>query len=1708
MSNYVPPSLKISVSAPGMLNLPSYMDTGIISSTLPPVYPVGSSFDAWCAERAADIGVPGTYTANTYSSYELDLLSATLPGIGTLGTLGALDNVNWLLNNITPSATTYAETIYNKLYTGISYYNVTGLSANFTYGDVQQAISSLLGQSLPSDDVFLGSTDSVRITDIVNQANANGNGFVPDVTNGNPNDDKIAVILDTFVDSNNNGIRDSAETRVQPLIITVKSAALGNFVWEDLNANGVQDANEPGLADVTVNLVRDMNGDGDFLDANELLATKTTDDSGFYKFVGLTPGLNYQVQFTKPTKYVSFTKPDAIPPDTDATDSDANVSTGVTPVVVLTPGQYNDTIDAGLLKAAHLGDFVWEDKNANGVQDSGETGISNVTVNLKDANGNVVGTTMTDTNGLYGFDVLPGTYSVQVVAPANYFVSPKDAGSNDATDSDIDGTGVTGSYTLAPGDVNNTADAGLYRKAQLGDRVWLDANGNGQQDNGEANVANVKVNLLDDNGNIIATQQTNGSGNYLFTNLNPGTYSVQFVAPNGYQLTTKDTGADATDSDADTTTGKTGSYVLQSGDSNLTVDAGLLRVTPKIDIEKTTSGPSNSNPTAADYDNEDAANGAGVPILTPGTVVTWTYKVTNPGTTAFARSDVAIVDDNGTPGNTADDLSIANGKITYLSGDTGTVDFLSPGETWLYKATGVVQNLTTLGAASTFDFSGSSASDGADGNVRTFTAGSVSVHASAFSRDKTSGAWSQAWLGSYGGGLGVTDSSEGSGGNNTHTVDNMDGRDNYVMFEFDQNVVVDSAFLGYVVNDSDMKVWIGTRTNAYTSHDTLLSDADLTALGFTEVNTTTLTTTRLADLNAGNVSGNVLVIAADSTDTSPEDMFKIEKVTVNKAQAGVYENKATVTAPGATDSDLSHYKNPVAVATPKIDIEKTTSGTTNSNPTVADYDNEDAANGAGVPILKAGSDVTWTYKVTNTGNTAIAKSEIAIVDDNGTPGNTADDLSVANGKITYLSGDTGSDNLMSPGEAWLYKATGTVQNLTTLGAASTFDFSGSSASDGADGNVRTFTAGSVSVHASAFSRDKTSGAWSQAWLGSYGGGLGVTDSSEGSGSNNTHTVDNMGGRDNYVLFEFDQNVVVDSAFLGYVVNDSDMKVWIGTRSNAFTNHDALLSDADLTALGFTEVNTTTLTTTRLADLNAGNVSGNVLVIAADSTDTSPEDMFKIEKVTVNQVQSGVYENKATVTAQGATDSDLSHYKNPAAAALLAHIGDYVWEDTNANGVQNSGETGISGVTVKLMGVGADGLINTGDDVVVATTTTSTTGSYGFDVAAGTYAVQVVAPSGYTASPKDAAAATDATDSDVNAAGTTGGYTLKAGDINNTVDAGLYRKASVGDKVWDDMNHNNIQDASEPGIGSIRVKLIGAGADKVFGTADDTTANTTTDSNGNYKFSNLDPGSYKLEFDKANVMHYNASYGATYNMSDWKWAVKDTGSNDAIDSDVAGDAVAKTNVTLTDTFTLVSGQNDLTRDAGITPLVIDLDGNGIQTVSRANSAGAFDLFGNGAAVQSGWIAGGEGFLAVDKNGNGTIDDISELFGGTAKGAGFAQLAGYDSNGDGVVNVSDAAFAELRVWRDANGNHQTDDGELMTLTQAGVVGLDINYTELPFLDRQGNVHLERSSAAMSSGQSVDMTDVYFNVSAIDAAAAGVSLPGIANLLNQADLGSLFG
>ena len=88
----------------------------------------------------------------------------------------------------------------------------------------------------------------------------------------------------------------------------------------------------------------------------------------------------------------------------------------------------------------------------------------------------------------------------------------------------------------------------------------------------------------------------------------------------------------------------------------------------------------------------------------------------------------------------------------------------------------------------------------------------------------------------------------------------------------------------------------------------------------------------------------------------------------------------------------------------------------------------------------------------------------------------------------------------------------------------------------------------------------------------------------------------------------------------------------------------------------------------------------------------------------------------------------------------------------------------------------------------------------------------------------------------------------------------------------------------------------------------------------------------------------------------------------------------------------------------------------------------------------------------------------------------------------------------MWTDINGNHQTDDGELKTLAEAGVASLRTSFVELPAIDAEGNLHLERSSATLDDGSLIDMTDVYFNVSVSDAAEAGVTLPSLASLLGD--------
>jgi protocatechuate 3,4-dioxygenase beta subunit len=502
------PLATITVKNPGLtLGQASYFDVTVSGNTY--ITGLGSGFDAWCADAPTGISNK-SYTATIYSTYELNTLGAVLPNVQNQNNL---DLVSWIINQ-----------------------NFTA-NPQYNYGEIQASIWTLLGDTYKINGADLTATGAVNINDvnsIIALAKANGENFVPD------NTQLIGVMFDPTEMVNGKLVHR------QPLILGVRAAKIGDFVWEDTNANGIQDAGENGIGGVTVNLGRDMNNDGDINDANEILATTTTDNAGSYQFKGLTPGLEYQVQFVQPTGFDAASLKQQ--GGNVALDSNGLLSNKV----ILSAGEYDRTIDAGFYKKASLGDFVWNDTNADGIQDAGEAGIAGVTVNLLDASGNVAGTAVTDANGNYNFaDLIPGTYSVQFVAPTGYNFSNL-------------GNGTTAPITLTSGEYNGTLDAGLFQKASLGDFVWHDLNADGIQDAGEAGIASVTANLIDANGNIVSSTTTDANGNYKFAELIPGTYSVQFVAPVGYNFSNLGNGT-------------TAPITLTSGEYNGTLDAGLFQ---------------------------------------------------------------------------------------------------------------------------------------------------------------------------------------------------------------------------------------------------------------------------------------------------------------------------------------------------------------------------------------------------------------------------------------------------------------------------------------------------------------------------------------------------------------------------------------------------------------------------------------------------------------------------------------------------------------------------------------------------------------------------------------------------------------------------------------------------------------------------------------------------------------------------------------------------------------------------------------------------------------------------------------------------------------------------------------------------------------------------------------------------------------------------
>ena len=353
------------------------------------------------------------------------------------------------------------------------------------------------------------------------------------------------------------------------------TGTVGDFVWNDANANGIQDSGELGIAGVTVLLYRDVDGDGVFEpggDDGAAVATAVTGPDGRYLFVGVTAD-----DFGTYDYFVYVDATQAALAGYDYTTSP------VTRVIGLAPGEARLNNDFGFQSASptySYRDRVWFDLDGN-QQDTGENGIAGVTVNLLNASRQVVATVTTDANGYFNFGGLQdGTF---------YYIEISDTAGKltdfyGTTPGAIAGerqiSNLTGNLDYTTGSAP-WPNFGYTSRGSVGDTVFNDVDGDGVQDPGELGISGVTVKIYSDgnaNGvidpgdSVVATVVTDANGSYMFSGLPDGDYIVSIESPpSGYDFT-------GTDSDTGTA-GVQLAVTITGGGNRLDIDFGF-RVPP------------------------------------------------------------------------------------------------------------------------------------------------------------------------------------------------------------------------------------------------------------------------------------------------------------------------------------------------------------------------------------------------------------------------------------------------------------------------------------------------------------------------------------------------------------------------------------------------------------------------------------------------------------------------------------------------------------------------------------------------------------------------------------------------------------------------------------------------------------------------------------------------------------------------------------------------------------------------------------------------------------------------------------------------------------------------------------------------------------------------------------------------------------------------
>jgi protocatechuate 3,4-dioxygenase beta subunit len=317
------------------------------------------------------------------------------------------------------------------------------------------------------------------------------------------------------------------EDRTAGAVATLKQIAkpitISGRVFHDPNLSNSQDANEPGLAGVSLALLQ-WNGTTYVATGK----TATTNAVGDYQFDGVLPG-TYRVVESQPNGYLSV---GSRPGTANGTPRGVSTSSDVISEITLLGGEDSVRNDFAEVLPSSLSGRVYADPEGDCVFGPNDTPLAGVEVQLISVTGAVLQTTVTNSSGEYRFDsLLPGAYAVREVQPVGYYQGGQTIGSAGGV---ISAPDVTSQIAL--GAAINAVDYDFCElfPAQISGRVFADPEADGQLGANDLRLGGVVIELANASGAVVQTTQTNAQGEYRFTNLAPGVYTVREIQPTGY----------------------------------------------------------------------------------------------------------------------------------------------------------------------------------------------------------------------------------------------------------------------------------------------------------------------------------------------------------------------------------------------------------------------------------------------------------------------------------------------------------------------------------------------------------------------------------------------------------------------------------------------------------------------------------------------------------------------------------------------------------------------------------------------------------------------------------------------------------------------------------------------------------------------------------------------------------------------------------------------------------------------------------------------------------------------------------------------------------------------------------------------------------------------------------------------------------------------